>query len=198
MLMLDAGVSAKACESLSVFCFPCQEWDCLDAARFFAERTNLQGIWLSVYVRRGIPGSEPIKTAGVLRWRWDRPWFLRAEARNLAEMLAHPDADPVGEGATLILHDDRGAAYTDHEIGSIECTPHAAIVKCSIEDTVQVSASKEGIELSSDTVMLTPGQAIELIGLLRRAIATVAREQKALGPATDYRPAPAKPREGSS
>jgi hypothetical protein len=72
----------------------------------------------------------------------------------------------------LTLHDDNGEEYEEHTIGEIHCAPHSGAFKGAVcEDTILVQASREGIELCADVVMLTPAKARKLIRLLETAAA---------------------------
>lgn len=65
---------------------------------------------------------------------------------------------------------DTDDEYEAFSIAEIRCGAHDDVFKQTVEDTVLVSASREGIELCADVVMLTPTQARVLIESLERAI----------------------------
>lgn len=72
--------------------------------------------------------------------------------------------------APLTLHDDKDEEYETFSMGEIYCLPHD-VLKQTVEDTVLVQSSREGIELCSDVVVLTPTQARVLVEILERSIA---------------------------
>lgn len=102
MMSLDVYPGAAAyrpkLESSSIESLGVDGHRCLTLARFFAERTNIGSIWLSLYVPEDTPGAEHypareygsglvIPPSAILRWRWERPQKpARVRARKSREV----------------------------------------------------------------------------------------------------------------